>query len=281
MTLRVPGRRLAGILPARPARVWQRSRESAVRIDPDDWVCLAYRYLTAVDIAGFSCLNALDQVNMQNDLGHVLDLAASGTGLDRTLWQVQECGDGELAVLPSDTDGPKLIAEYPRELTRALSDVNKTRHIRLRIRAAIHYGPFVQGRFGPAGQGPIVVSRLLDSDRLRKYLAQRTELDLVLIVSASLYQDVIETCFCRLDAAQFARADVRAKGRCYPAYILNPNHFRPVDLRRISGHRANLITARGREGNGAPGYVRVTWAVVGRCWWNRLCSSGVHRRLSE
>lgn len=180
---------------------------------------LAYHYLAAVDIEGFSSLHALDQLQMQADLGQVLDVAAARAGLDRAVWQVQERGDGELAVLPPDTDGPRLIADYPRELTGALSTLNRERRRRLRIRVAIHHGTLVRGRFGPVGQGPVVVSRLLDSDELRGYLAQRTELDLVLMVSASLHHDVIETCLRRLDPAEFVCADVHAKGRPYPAYI--------------------------------------------------------------
>jgi class 3 adenylate cyclase len=190
-----------------------------MRVDAGDCPYLAYRYLAAVDIEGFSSLNAMDQVRMQDDLGQALDVAASRVGLDRALWQLQERGDGELAVLPPDTDGPRLIADYPRELTNVLGEVNRERHCRLRIRVAMHHGTLVQGRFGPAGQGPIVVSRLLDSDDLREYLAKRAELDLVLIVSASLHNDVIETRLGRLDPSRFAHADVLVKGRCYPAYI--------------------------------------------------------------
>ena len=156
---------------------------------------------------------------MQDDLGSALDVAASRVGLDRESWQVQERGDGELAVLPPDTDGPRLIADYPRELADALGEVNSERRRRLRIRMAMHHGTLVQGRFGPAGQGPVVVSRLLESDELRNCIAQRADLDLVLIVSASLYEDVIETRLCHLDPAQFTRTNALVKGRSYPAYI--------------------------------------------------------------
>jgi hypothetical protein len=94
----------------------------------------------------------------------------------------------------------------------------------------MHHGTLVQGRFGPAGQGPIVVSRLLDSDELRKYLAQRAELDLVLMVSESLRNDVIETRLHNLNPAQFTRADVLVKGGSYPAYIRTVN--RPLSIAR-------------------------------------------------
>jgi class 3 adenylate cyclase len=264
--------------PTRQPKVWNCPRCDALRADPDARVRLTDRYLAAVDIEGFSSLSALDQVYMQEDLGRVLDIAAARTGFDRTLWQVQERGDGELAVLPPDVEGPRLICDYPRELANALGAVNNERRNRLRIRTAIHHGSVVQGRFGPVGQGPIVVSRLLDSDGLRRYLAQQTEIDLVLIVSASLYNDMVESHLCRLDPAQFARADVLVKGRSYSAYILNTGHYRPL-RKAFQRTQSQLIAACGREASGAPRYLRVTRAVVGSRRWNRLRACGVHRRL--
>ncbi len=193
---------------------------------------LAYHYLTAVDIEGFSALHALDQVQTQTDLGQVLDIAATRAHLNRALWHVQQRGDGELAVLPPDIDGPCLIANYPQELAGALSELNAERRRRLRIRVAIHHGTLAEGRFGPVGQGPIVVSRLLESQELRSYLAQRVELDLVLIVSASLHHDVIETRFRRLDPANYVRTDMHAKGRSYPAYIYRGDHVTSINKRQ-------------------------------------------------
>lgn len=215
------------ILRTRRIHASHRIAYGAAHADVDGCACLAYRYLAAVDIERFSSLHASDQVRMQDDLGQVLDIAATRVGLDRPLWQMEERGDGELAVLPADTDGPRLIADYPRELGDALREINRGRRSRLRIRLALHHGTVVQGRFGPAGQGPIVVSRLLDSDELRKYLERQAELDLVLMVSASLHNDVIETRLHNLDPAQFTRVDVLVKGRSYPSYIhMAAAHYR-------------------------------------------------------
>jgi hypothetical protein len=180
---------------------------------------LAYHYLVAVDVENFSALNALEQVEAQSDLGWALDIAADRANLCRAMWQRQVRGDGELAVLPADTDGPRLIADYPHELAGALGEVNRERQRRLRIRVAMHHGTLAPGQFGAVGQGPIVVSRLLDSDELRMHLAQRAELDLVLIVSECLFHDVIETRFHYLEPAEFTRVEVRIKGKCYVAYI--------------------------------------------------------------
>ena len=185
----------------------------------DTWARLAYHYLVAVDVEGFSTLNALEQMKAQSDLGWVLDAAAGRTNLSRSMWQRQVRGDGELAVLPANTDGPRLIADYPRELASALGEVNRERQRRLRIRVAVHHGTLARGQFGAVGQGPIVVSRLLDSNELRRHLSQKRELDLVLIVSACLFHDVVETRFHYLEPEEFTRTDVRIKGMRYVGYI--------------------------------------------------------------
>lgn len=178
-----------------------------------------YRYLSAVDIEGFSSLYACDQLQMQTGLGQALDIAAARCDFDRSRWHSQVTGDGELAVLPPDTDGLRLIADYPHELACALREVNNGRRQRVRVRLALHHGPIIQGRFGPAGDSPVIVSRLLDSDDLRQYLVRRTELDLVTIISASLHRDVVETRLRHLNPAEFVGTHIQVKGKSYEAFI--------------------------------------------------------------
>lgn len=182
---------------------------------------LTYHFLAAVDIEGFSRLDVSDQRRAQAALGHALDVAAVKAGLDRSGWAVQVSGDGELAVLPSDTNGLKLVADYPREFARAVVEVNRARrlHRRLRVRLALHHGPIAPGQFGPVGQAPIVIARLLDSDALRRRLADDHDVDVAIVVSASLYRDVIQTRFRGLDPQDFTLVDFDAKGTNYVGYI--------------------------------------------------------------
>ena len=196
---------------------------------------LSYAFLAAVDIEGFSRLDALEQVTIQDHLRGVLETAAFRAGLDRTLWDIQVNGDGELAVLPSDIDGARLVADYPRELEAALTELNvaRDRGPRLRIRAALHHGTVAMGKLGAVGKAPIVVSRLLDSDRLRQELRHRRT-DLVLVVSDALFTDVIESRFRGLDPDEFSRIEEYAKGQSYIGYIHRPGTG--------SGHRAGNRT---------------------------------------
>ena len=182
---------------------------------------LAHHFLAAVDIEGFSRLDASQQVRRQQDLARVLDAAARRAGMGRAGWLREVHGDGELAVLPDGTDGPLLVARYPRELATALGKVNGEggSEPRLRLRLALHHGTLAAGALGVAGNAPIEVSRLLDSDVLRRELARRTDQDLVLIVSERVYGDVVQTRFLGLDPAEFVPVTISVKGREYRAYI--------------------------------------------------------------
>ena len=128
---------------------------------------LVYRLVVAVDIESYSKLNTVEQYEVQADLGDVLDQAATRAELDRETWDREVRGDGELSVLPADTDVAWVIARFTTELERALAErkAHGVRRPPLRLRLAMHYGTLTQGRFGPVGQAPIVVSRLLDAAR--------------------------------------------------------------------------------------------------------------------
>jgi len=182
---------------------------------------LTYHFLAAVDIEAFSGFDTLDQVILQSRLRDVLERAARQARLNRELWHVQVNGDGELAVLPGDIDGSQLVADYPRELARALTEANAEagEGPRLRIRVALHHGAVVAGGHGPVGPAPIEVSRLLNLEALRRELRRRPNEDLVLIVSSALYRDVVESRLRGLDPADFFFVSEEVKGRAFPGHI--------------------------------------------------------------
>ncbi|WP_067450536.1 hypothetical protein [Actinomadura macra] len=189
---------------------------------------LGYHFLAAVDIEGFSRLDTLEQVTTQRELSAALKAAATATGFDRARWTIQVTGDGELAVLPPGIDGPRLVADYPRELALALDAANLARYRpasrlpsapRLRVRLALHHGPVADGHLGPAGSAPIVVSRLLDLDALRAELRRQADENLALIVSPALYDDVIKSRFRGLDPDGFFPVEQTVKGVRHVGYI--------------------------------------------------------------
>lgn len=180
---------------------------------------LTYHFLIAVDIEGFSRLSAAQQLKIQRDLHEVLETAAAEAGLDRRTWLRQVGGDGEMAILPSDTDGLRVLVSYPRALAAAITAVNQGRTPPIRLRVSMHHGPLSDGLFGAVGRAPIVVARLLDSEELRDELRADPGRDMALIVSSSLYQDLVETEFEGLDPKEFHPVEITAKGAVFPAYV--------------------------------------------------------------
>jgi hypothetical protein len=182
---------------------------------------LAFRFLAAIDVEGFSQRHTAEQAQTQDNLEHAMRKAAADAGLDLKRWYRQPRGDGELDVLPEGADGLSLVADYPRMLATAVAAVNQAgkNRSRLRVRMAIHHGAVAPGRFGPVGAAPIAISRLVDSEIVRQQLRQRGDLDIALIVSATVYDEVVQSRLRDLHPEAFRRAIIRAKGITYIGYL--------------------------------------------------------------
>jgi hypothetical protein len=185
---------------------------------------LAFRFIVTVDIEGFSKRYAAEQAKAQVDLELAMARATESAGLERERWYRQPSGDGELAVLPQGVDGLSLVANYPRELAFSIANVNRAnRAPRLRVRLAIHHGAVAPGHFGPVGTALIVISRLVDAEVTRQQLRQRSDLDIALIVSATVYGEVIQSRLHNLDPDAFRRVIIRSKGIPYVGYLCQTN----------------------------------------------------------
>jgi hypothetical protein len=185
---------------------------------------LAFRFLVAVDVSGFSQLYAAEQAKAQDDLESAMTYAAANAGLDRARWYRQPRGDGELAVLPQGVNGLSLVAEYPRKLAARVADINLANGgPRLRLRLAIHHGAVVPGRFGPVGTALVAISRLVDAEVVKQQIRQRSDLDIALIVSATVYDEVIQSRLHDLNPEAFRRRIIRAKGISYVGYLYQDN----------------------------------------------------------
>lgn len=210
---------------------------------------LTYRLVLAVDVEKYSTRDAREQLRAQTELHRIISLAARNTGLDQRDWYEQVSGDGELVVLPEDADVPAVVGDFTHQFETVLCEFNRTMITgpRLRLRVALHHGTLTPGPFGPAGDAPIVVSRLLDAKPLRKVLADQQDRDLALIVSQSLYQDVVRTGFCSLDPAEFQPVRVNAKGIQYHGFVRRPEEERlaPAVLSRAGGDGPELFALPG------------------------------------
>jgi hypothetical protein len=183
---------------------------------------LSLRFLLAVDVEGFSRRSTSEQMKVQHDLEHAMATAAAKADLDRRSWYRQPGGDGELAVLPQDGNGLSLVADYPGSLAGVLGEINRSAPpgSRLRVRMAIHHGAVTPaGPFGPVGDALIVVSRLIDAPALRQRLVERHDADVALMVSSTVFDEIVRSQFRNLDPKMFSRSAATVKGRRFVGYL--------------------------------------------------------------
>ncbi|MEV4259710.1 hypothetical protein AB0J52_41670, partial [Spirillospora sp. NPDC049652] len=213
---------------------------------------LVYRLLLAVDIQGYSRLTARWQLAAQHDLAAVLDRAAAAAGLRRADWSEQVGGDGELALLPAGTAPAVVAGDFVLGFEAALREVNAVRDTparpdagrggRLRVRLALHHGTLTPGPFGPAGDAPVVVQRLLDSTPLRRLLDDPRR-DLAVVVSEAMFADVVRSGFCSLPESAFQPVRITAKGAVFRGRLLT----RPPEAGRSRQVRGRPARASGGD----------------------------------
>lgn len=207
---------------------------------------LHFRPLLAVDIEGYSARMPLMQLKAQKDLLHAMETAAKEAELDRGQWLQQVSGDGELALLPVDVNIVTVVGRFAPALERALAamreDVDAVRP--LRVRLAVHYGALIMGpdtSFGPAGDAPVVVKRLLEARPLRRYLTAHPERNVALIVSAWIFREVVRSGFCPLPPTHFQPVRTTSKGAVYHGYVYDPDR----ESGAVKGEVKDLITDDG------------------------------------
>lgn len=182
--------------------------------------------LVAVDVKGYGRNDDRRQERIQRYLEVVLDGAARRAGLHRACWERQVAGDGELALIPATEPEPTVVDDYTRHLAHEIDQLNADMAAdrRLQLRMAIHHGVVTPAPMGYAGQGVVAVARMLDSTPLRDTL---DDADLAVMLSGTVYQDVVVNGHTSLRTEQFAVVEVQVKELHTQAFIFLPGVLNP------------------------------------------------------
>jgi hypothetical protein len=154
-----------------------------------------------------------------------MDDATEAAGLDRIDWLIQQGGDGELAILPPETS-ERTVARLAPIADQLLREHNQglAPEAKIRLRLAVHQGlVHLDGANGFPSEAVVHVCRLVDSPQLKQALRAFTGANVALIVSDSLYREVIEH-YRDLRPDQFAEilAEIPDKGFSSTAWIYVP-----------------------------------------------------------
>ena len=212
------------------------------------------RTLLSLDTEGYSSRNDIEQHALQRALLTVLETAAEQAGFDRSRWAVQSAGDGELAVLPPDVAESKVIDELPAALAHALAVRNGAVRdgVRLRLRLAVHQGLVRRAAGGYAGHGVVAVSRMVDSALARRALIACPSADLVVLLSSSLYTELVVQGHTALSCEDFRKVAITNKGFEQFAWLHVPGHdVHGLDLDEPAASRSRPDTRSAAPGEAA------------------------------
>ncbi|MFI6457308.1 hypothetical protein ACIBF6_37845 [Streptosporangium amethystogenes] len=172
---------------------------------------------------------------MQHGFVDIHRHAAARAGLNRDRWAIQPGGDGELAVLPASEPDPLVVDQYIRALHQALTSHNEglAEEERLRLRVALAFGTAYPSVNGYAGQAVVEASRLVDWQPLKKIFKKRADMNIALILSQRVFEDVVRQGHTSYDTGDFHRVTVQEKEFSGPAWIWSPE-FNSGDLRLLS-----------------------------------------------
>ncbi|MEU8819075.1 hypothetical protein [Actinoplanes sp. NPDC048796] len=184
------------------------------------------RVLVAADMESYSKRNNVLQHRAQVAFRRIMDDATTEVGLDRVDWLIQQGGDGELAVLPAGTSERTVAAKLAPVADRLLREHNQglEPEARVRLRLAVHQGlVHLDGANGFPSDAVVHVCRLVDSPQLKRALRDFPGANVALVVSDSLYREVIEH-YRDLRPEHFVhtRAEIADKGFSAAAWIYVP-----------------------------------------------------------
>jgi hypothetical protein len=202
-------------------------------------LCVAY------DVEHYSGRGTRREYATQQRLADILEFAFREAGVPADSVEVQEQGDGGLALLPTGgaIDEPRLIVGLISALAEGLNELNEdlAEQARVRLRVGVGEGVVHRAPHGYVGPAVIEVCRLRDADPVRSALAG-SDAPLVAVVAAGLYRDVLSQGYHGLPASAFTEVEVAAKSYTGRAWIYLPGTRAP-DATPVSG------AARSAAGN--------------------------------
>lgn len=186
-------------------------------------LCVAY------DVEHYSQRGTRREYATQRRLVDVLEFAFAKAGLAPGQYELQEQGDGGLALLPTggSVDEPRLIVGLLRGLQNALAELNDdlVDEAKVRLRVGLHEGVVHPAAHGYVGPAVIEVCRLRDADPVRDALAASTA-PMVAVVADGLYRDVLSQGYHGLPGAAFSPVHVQVKSYQGRAWIYLPGEVR-------------------------------------------------------
>lgn len=184
---------------------FQRTGETTLLEDKTEQDNAERRLWLAIDIVGYGRTPDTQKSAVLESLRKTMDAAALNAGLHSGTWDTQSTGDGQISAIPAEESERRVVDDFVRHLVAQLHSRNEPYRLeeRLRLRIAIHYAPYPQAPNAWNGRAPVEVRRLVDSEPLRNALAPETGPDVAVVLSDSVYRDLVKAGSTTLDPRRF------------------------------------------------------------------------------
>ncbi|GAA2304954.1 hypothetical protein GCM10009853_072510 [Glycomyces scopariae] len=211
---RSPGQEAPAIVHALPhdddgpsAAPRQRARRTLVRMG------------FAVDIVEYSLRTAPAKDAAQERLKQLVLEVLDELDLDIRDTEHQGTGDGMNVFLPASVELhrtlPRLVRSWDEKLAR-----NNDQYVdRLRLRLSLAIGPVGVAAIGLSGSTIVEVTRLVESEPIRRAIIENPRADLAVLVSDQLYEYVVGEGHPGLEAYRFERVEARVKSYNRTAWL--------------------------------------------------------------
>ncbi|RDG37848.1 nucleotidyl cyclase domain-containing protein [Streptomyces corynorhini] len=149
-----------------------------------------YELVINIDARSSGRYDDVERPQLRARIYRVLETAFNHAKVARSSFHLEDRGDGVLLSVPSRIPVTRLLGLWLIELHEKLRDENRALRLPLGLRIGMHVGPVRHDDNGISGRAVDLACRLADSDAARRLL-KADGADLVLVVSESLYADVV------------------------------------------------------------------------------------------
>jgi hypothetical protein len=164
-----------------------------------------------VDVVSYGQRTAHEQGRIEERLQALLRAVVTDVGDDfDTVDRDSGSGDG-MVLLPTSGDPADRLPTLLRAMAARLAEDNGVYRDRIRLRMVVGTGLVARGSTGLGGPLVVNLSRLVDSEPLRRAVAGNPEADLAVLVLEALHREVITPGYVPLLADSVELVDVTMK----------------------------------------------------------------------
>lgn len=207
-----------------------------------------YELVISVDARRSGQYGDAEKPRMRERIYRVLENAFAQAGVGRDTVHMEDRGDGVLVSVPGRIAVTRLLGLWMVEVHENLREVNPSLLVPLGLRVAMHVGPVRHDSRGISGRAVDLTCRLADSSVARQLL-DREQADLVLVVSDSLYVDVVSAGGKFIEPKRFSPARLALKEGEVTAWFHLPGRPAP----EIGSSTAEKPAGPGGGPGAAPG----------------------------